>query len=148
MTKILGVDPGIQNTGFCLIDDYLTVLKSGVKPASISLIEELKSYEPNVVVIERFVYFKSKQVDYETINRFIGMLEYAFKDRRVVLVRSVDWQKEVFGKLGELPVVVGKPKVKVSSRKVAKKHFNLQFNTEHEADAFFLAKFGLDKIKN
>jgi len=140
--KILGIDPGIKNTGFCLINDDFSVLDSGVSPASIDLIEKFLSYEPDVVVIERFVHYQTKMVDVEKVNRFIGMLEYAFKDRNLILVRAVDWQKEIFGKLGVLPVLFGKPRRKVNSKEVAKKYFRKTFKTEHEADAFFLACYG------
>lgn len=146
--SVLGIDPGLKNTAYCLIDTDLNVLKSGLAEASFSLIDLLLKMSPSLVVLERFVHFQSKPIDIEEINRFIGAIHYAFsKTTEVILVRSVDWQTELLKHYRRLPKVFGKGKKrsKFSARRFAKEIFHKTFKTEHEADAFLMAVYGLKK---
>lgn len=145
---ILGIDPGLKNTAFCLIDNNLNVLEVGLAKASFSLIDSLLSFSPSLVVLERFVHFQSRPIDIEKINRFIGAVHYAFdKITNVILIRSVEWQTELLKEYKKLPRIFGKNKrkEKFSARKFAKEVFNKTFKTEHEADAFLMAVYGLKR---
>lgn len=147
---VLGVDPGIKNTGFCLIDKNVEVIESGVVPANIDTVNRFTEFNPDVVAIERFVSYKGKFVDLELINRFIGMLEYAFSSKHVILVKAIDWQIGILKDEKSLPKKFSRngtsPK-KFRARDYAYKQFGKKFKTEHEADAFLLAYYGLSQFK-
>ena len=148
---VLGIDPGLKNTAYCLIDKDLNVLDVGLDEASFSLVDYLLSLSPSLVVLERFVHFQSKPIDIEKINRFIGALHYAFdKVTKVILVRSVEWQTELLKEYKRLPKIFGKGKKreKFSAKKFTKEIFGKTFKTEHEADAFLMAVYGLKRYFN
>lgn len=128
------------------MDNKIEVLDSGVEKASADLVDKFLEMNPEIVVVERFVSYKGKQVDMEKVNRFIGMLEYAFRDKKLILVKAIDWQISVLKKLKALPPIFGKGRKKFSAKATVKQYFRKTFKSEHEADAFLLAYYGLSIV--
>jgi Holliday junction resolvasome RuvABC endonuclease subunit len=149
--RILGIDPGVKNTGFVLVDwsnSTPTVLQTSVKPLTKELVVSLADLTPapDRVVIEKFVVYRGRGVDVEEVARRIGWLEFAFWQRGVepTLVRAVEWQTGVLAELGRLPKA-GK-RFQLKARKLVEELFGLKFKTEHEADAFLMTYWAKLKL--
>jgi crossover junction endodeoxyribonuclease RuvC len=148
--RVMGIDPGIANVGFGVIESNYSVLVSGTLLTKPRMRTEhriysiarridhlIKATDPDVIVIEEFIPFRNRR-SMSQIDKACGAIIYvAYKSAaEVILVRPNVWMRKV------LRLTSTARFSKLTIQRYVDKTLGVKTRVEHEAEALGMALYG------
>ena len=147
---IMGIDPGIANIGFGLIEssDTSYIVSGCIRtyPRSsqtrrlysigIKISRLIEAMNPDVIVIEDFIPFRQRK-NMGQISQAYGVIQYVCEcsSARVIIVRPNIWMRKLLG----LTQTAAFSKLKI--QKYVERTLGMESKIEHEAEALGLALY-------
>lgn len=146
--RVIGVDPGLRDLGYAILDEGFKLLKAGTlstpsrweKSARLKVIyerlgEEIESYAPSLLCMEKLFFFKNAKSAMEVgeVRGVISLL-CAHKGIRLIEISPLQLKKSLtnWGRASKEDIA-----------EALRRFFGLNLSSSHEADAAALAICGL-----
>ncbi len=151
--KVLGIDPGIANVGFGIIERHsrCQVIASGCLITNPRMSQSRRIYsiarrikylieatEPDVIVVEDFIPFRQRK-NMGNISQAYGAIQYVCIDSRtkLVIVRPNTWMRRL------LRIDQTKKFSKLHLQRYVNRELKVRTRVEHEAEALGIALYYL-----